>query len=87
MIISGPCPYCGSISGIDTMGRCMSCGQGGRSGIQPSQVPPSIFPRPHTGWICPQCGTVNAPWMPTCGSCNPCNHRADNTTGKIGEGK
>ena len=18
------------------------------------------------GWVCPRCGTVNAPWMPTC---------------------
>lgn len=21
------------------------------------------------GWQCPVCGTVNAPWMPTCGRC------------------
>ena len=22
---------------------------------------------PKQGWICPKCGRVNAPWMPTCG--------------------
>lgn len=22
---------------------------------------------PQQGWICPNCGRVNAPWMPTCG--------------------
>lgn len=23
------------------------------------------------GWLCPRCGAVNAPWMPTCLSCKP----------------
>lgn len=22
---------------------------------------------PQQGWVCPKCGRVNAPWMPTCG--------------------
>ena len=22
---------------------------------------------PQQGWVCPKCGRVNAPWLPTCG--------------------
>lgn len=23
-------------------------------------------PQPQTGWVCPKCGRVHAPWMPSC---------------------
>ena len=26
---------------------------------------------PQQGWICPKCGRVNAPWLPTCGCTTP----------------
>ena len=26
---------------------------------------------PQQGWVCPKCGRVNAPWMPTCGCTTP----------------
>ena len=28
------------------------------------------------GWVCPKCGTVNAPWMPACGNSN-CNKKSN----------
>lgn len=31
--------------------------------------PPSVPPQ--RGWECPKCGGVNAPWMPTCMTCQP----------------
>lgn len=35
--------------------------------IPPSPLPLPYAPRPTpVGWECPKCGTVNAPWMPTC---------------------
>ena len=26
---------------------------------------------PRQGWVCPKCGRVNAPWIPTCGCTTP----------------
>ena len=26
-----------------------------------------VYTAPQTGWLCPRCGTSNAPWLTTCG--------------------
>lgn len=32
----------------------------------PWQPTPTPTPQPQTGWICPKCGRVHAPWIPQC---------------------
>ncbi len=40
--------------------------------LGPAYNPPPAYPASpapwttQSGWLCPVCGTVNAPWMPTC---------------------
>lgn len=31
--------------------------------------PPSVPTTSPEGWVCPKCGSVMAPWMPTCPNC------------------
>lgn len=40
------------------------------------------FGMPQQGWLCPKCGTVNAPFMPHCPRCAPPGTQvAKDTTG------
>ena len=39
------------------------------SGIPPLRGPLDA-PRPQQGWACPKCGSVWAPFMPGCTTCN-----------------
>lgn len=37
--------------------RCMDC---------PNWVNPPTYQAPNTGWICPKCSVVHAPWVNQC---------------------
>jgi hypothetical protein len=62
------CPHCGS--SLDSAGRC-ACGHGQPETASEQQVtfvPATYIP---TGWKCPQCGRIHAPFVSTCPFCAP----------------
>lgn len=46
-------------------------------------VLPTIPAVAQTGWICPRCSTVNAPWVPWC-QCKPVAVTVTTTSDRIG---
>ena len=58
------CPHCGG--SLDSAGHC-PCGHG-----QPeTEVQITFVPPVPTGWKCPQCGRIHAPFVSTCPFCAP----------------
>jgi hypothetical protein len=41
----------------------------GPTNPEPTNIPPAAPAQ--TGWLCPKCGTANAPHQNTCGNCTP----------------
>jgi hypothetical protein len=67
------CPHCGCVGGIHNLG-CPNYGT-----AQP--YPISYYVYPSTGWICPRCQKVNAPWISSC----DCPAPATGPSAKTGE--
>ena len=60
------CPNCGA---EETTAGCPNCDAIVKPGYIPTRreyQPPVVI---QSGWYCPKCGMVNAPWMEQC----PCN--------------
>lgn len=52
--------------------------EGNQTVVTGCWYPPNEPPK---GWVCPKCGTVNAPWMPFCINCS--TYQADYKSGEI----
>ena len=58
-----------TIASTSSPNSCSRCGV--ILGYEPHYCPIGTQPLIPQGWLCPVCGTVNAPWKATCGGSHP----------------